>query len=53
MTVRAPTGYYNEPVYFDNPRPGIEKVTVAQLEGMVHAQIDLRENWRTSNSPNG
>jgi VWFA-related protein len=41
LTVRAPTGYYNEPVYFDNPRPGIEKVTVAQLEELVHAQTDL------------
>ena len=41
LTVRAPTGYYNEPVYFDNPRPGIDKVTVAQLEDLVHAQIDL------------
>jgi hypothetical protein len=28
-------------VYFDNPRPGIEKVTVAQLEDLVHAQTDL------------
>ncbi len=41
MTVRAPTGYYNEPVYFDNPWPGIEKVTVAQLEELAHAQSDL------------
>jgi VWFA-related protein len=41
LTVRAPTGYYNEPVYFDNTRPGIEKVTVAQLEELVHAQADL------------
>jgi hypothetical protein len=41
LTVRAPTGYYNEPVYFDNPRPGIEKVTVAQLEQLVHSQTDL------------
>jgi VWFA-related protein len=41
LTVRAPTGYYNEPVYFDNPRPGIEKVTVAQLEELVHAQTNL------------
>jgi VWFA-related protein len=38
LTVRAPTGYYNEPVYSDNPRPGIEKVTVAQLEELAHAQ---------------
>jgi len=44
MTVRAPTGYYNEPVYFDSSRPGIEKVTVAQLEDLVHAQIDLLRN---------
>jgi VWFA-related protein len=41
LTVRAPAGYYNEPVYFDHPRPGIEKVTVAQLEELVHAQTDL------------
>ncbi|HEY3704312.1 MAG TPA: VWA domain-containing protein [Terracidiphilus sp.] len=41
MTVRALTGYYNEPVYFDNPRPGVEKVTVAQLEQLVHSQTDL------------
>jgi VWFA-related protein len=41
LTVRAPTGYYNEPVYFDNPRPGMEKVTVAQLEDLVHSQTDL------------
>jgi hypothetical protein len=42
LTVRAPTGYYNEPVYFDHPRPGIEKVTVAQLEELVHAGTDLQ-----------
>jgi VWFA-related protein len=41
LTVRAPAGYYNEPVYFDNPRPGIEKVSVAQLEQLVHSQADL------------
>lgn len=41
MTVRAPTGYYNEPVYFDNSPPGIEKVTVEQLEELVHSQTDL------------
>jgi len=43
MTIRAPVGYYNEPVYFDNPRPGIEKVTVAQLEELVHAQTGLQQ----------
>jgi hypothetical protein len=41
LRVHAPTGYYNEPVYFDNPRPEIEKVTVAQLEELVHSQTDL------------
>jgi VWFA-related protein len=49
LTVRAPTVYYNEPVYFDNPRPGIEKVTVAQLEELVHSQTDCGESWRISN----
>ena len=42
LTVRAPTAYYNEPVYFDNPQPGIEKVTVAQVEELVHSQTDLK-----------
>jgi hypothetical protein len=42
LTVRAPTGYYNEPVYFDNPRPGLERVTVAQLEELVHTGTDLQ-----------
>jgi VWFA-related protein len=41
LKVRAPTGYYNEPVYFDNPRPGIQKVTVAELEELVHSRTDL------------
>jgi hypothetical protein len=31
-------------VYFDNPRPGIEKVAVAQLEELVHSQTDLPRN---------
>jgi hypothetical protein len=47
LTARAPTGYYNEPVYFDNPRPGIEKVTVAQLEELVHAHNDLLRKLET------
>jgi VWFA-related protein len=41
MTARAPTGYYNEPVYFDAPRPGIEKLTVSRIEGIVHSNADL------------
>jgi hypothetical protein len=41
--VRAPTGYYNEPAYFDSPLPDIQKVTVAQLEQIVHAHTDLSQ----------
>jgi VWFA-related protein len=41
LMARAPTGYYNEPVYFDNPRPGIQKVTVAELEELGHSRTDL------------
>ncbi|UWZ83406.1 VWA domain-containing protein [Occallatibacter riparius] len=41
LTIRAPLGYYNQPVYFDNPRPGVEKVTVAQVEELVHAHSGL------------
>ena len=41
LAIRAPLGYYNQPVYFDNPRPGIDKVTVAQLEELVHAHSGL------------
>jgi len=43
IVVRAPIGYYNEPVYFDSPRPGIEKVSVAQLEQLVHPHTDLSQ----------
>ena len=31
-TVRTSTSYYNQPVFYDQPPPGIERVTVAQLE---------------------
>jgi VWFA-related protein len=41
LTARTATGYYNEPVYFDQPRPGVEKVTVAQLEALLHSHNDL------------
>jgi hypothetical protein len=41
LTIRTEAGYYNEPVYFDSPRPGVAKVTVAQLEALVHAKTDL------------
>ena len=31
-TVRTSTSYYNQPVFYDRPPAGIERVTVAQLE---------------------
>jgi VWFA-related protein len=41
VTARAPAGYYNEPVYFDNPHHGFEKVAVAALEQIVHSETGL------------
>jgi VWFA-related protein len=32
LTVRTSTGYYDQPVFYDQPPAGIERVTVAQLE---------------------
>ena len=32
LTVRTSTSYYNQPVFYDQPPAGIERVTVAQLE---------------------
>jgi len=36
---RTYAGYYNQPVYWDHPRPNLEKVTVAQLEDIVRRQV--------------
>lgn len=38
LTARTVTGYYNQPVYFDHPKPHIEWVTVAQLEDAIQRQ---------------
>jgi hypothetical protein len=43
-TVRTNTSYYNQPVFYDQPPAGIERVTVAQLE---HA---LRTAQRSSDT---
>jgi VWFA-related protein len=32
LTVHTSTGYYDQPVFYDQPPAGIERVTVAQLE---------------------
>ena len=38
LRARTYAGYYNQPVYWDHPRPNIERVTVAQLEEMIRRQ---------------
>ena len=38
LTARTVTGYYNQPVYFDHPKPRIERVTMAQLEEAIQRQ---------------
>jgi VWFA-related protein len=38
LASRTVTGYYNQPVYFDHPRPNVERVTVAQLEDTIRRQ---------------
>jgi len=35
LTARTVAGYYNQPVYFDHPRPNVERVTVSQLEDAI------------------
>jgi VWFA-related protein len=37
LTARTTTGYYDEPFYSDRPDPGLRRVTVAQLEQIIHA----------------
>jgi VWFA-related protein len=35
LTAHTANGYYDQPVFFDHPRPGVERVTVAQLQTAV------------------
>lgn len=35
LSARAVSGYYNQPVYFDHPRPNLERLTVSQLEEAI------------------
>ena len=37
LTVRAATGYFDEPVFYDQADARLQRVTVAQLEQTVHA----------------
>jgi VWFA-related protein len=40
LTARALTRYYNEPVYFDSPRPGVERLTADEVDALVRAGKD-------------
>ena len=35
LAVTTRTGYYNEPSYYDQPRDGVERITVAQLQNSI------------------
>lgn len=41
VIARTADGYYNEPVYFDHSRPGVERVPVTGLEEVVQSGRDL------------
>ncbi len=52
LTVRTSIGYYDQPVFYDQPPAGIERVTVAQLEQAVqkmHANSDAAVAQRLTN----
>ncbi len=38
LGARTVAGYYNQPVYFDHPRPDLELVTVSQLEEVLRRE---------------
>jgi VWFA-related protein len=51
LTVRTSIGYYDQPVFYDQPRSGIERMTVAQLEQALqtmHANSDAEVARRLS-----
>jgi VWFA-related protein len=43
VVVRTVAGYYNRPVYFDHPRPNIERVTVSQFETAIRRSAGTAE----------
>ncbi len=43
LTAQTVTGYYDEPVFYDQPTPATDQVTVAQLEQMLAAKHSDRE----------
>jgi len=38
LTAHTVGGYYNQPVYFDHPRPNVERVTVSQMEDAIRRE---------------
>ena len=53
LTVRAPTGYYNEPVYFDSPGLGWKRSRLRRLKNWCMPRPNWRASWRIWNSLNG
>ncbi|PWT79452.1 MAG: hypothetical protein C5B58_13475 [Acidobacteria bacterium] len=43
VVVRTVAGYYNRPVYFDHPRPNIERVTVSQFDTAIRRSAGTAE----------
>ena len=44
LTVRAPTGYYNEPVYFDIPAPGYKRSPSRSLKNWYVRRLTCRKS---------
>lgn len=43
LTAHTVTGYYDEPVFYDQPMPATDRMTVAQLEQLLAAKQSDRE----------
>jgi VWFA-related protein len=41
--VRTRAGYYDEPTYYDHPNTDVDRVTVAQLDALVHDARNRRD----------
>lgn len=42
--VRTASGYYDEPSYYDHPNTGFHRLSVAELDALVHASAGKRES---------
>lgn len=43
LTARTDTFYYDQPYYLDEPDPAVRKVTIAQLDQLLHAARGARD----------